>query len=75
MTTDPTPYDPGTLSIISFEVTHPQGFGGHEFGYEQSTDLFRCEFCDGYEISLRDRETGEIGQCPGPKNADEGVTR
>lgn len=69
MTADPAPYDREPLSIISFEVTHPQGFGGHEFGYEQHTDLFRCEFCDGYEISLRDPVTGVIGQCPGPKGA------
>lgn len=54
------------LSITTIEITHPQGFGGHEFEYESTNDLFRCVHCGGYEIALRDRETGEIPECPGP---------
>jgi len=58
-----------TLSITTLEITHPQGFGDHEFEYESTNDLFRCVHCGGYEIALRDRETGEIPECPGPADA------
>ena len=43
-------------------------FGGHDFRYESSTDLFRCATCRGYEVSLR--EEGGIKPCPGPVSGD-----
>lgn len=39
-------------------------FGGHEFAFESSADLFRCVHCRAYEVTVRG-ENGEIGQCPG----------
>lgn len=38
-------------------------FGGHEFAYESSTDLFRCIRCRAYEVTVRRGE--EITECPG----------
>jgi hypothetical protein len=38
-------------------------FGGHEFAYESSTDLFRCTRCRAYEVTVRSGE--EITECPG----------
>lgn len=38
-------------------------FGGHEFSYESSTDLFRCCRCRTYEVVARSGD--EITQCPG----------
>lgn len=61
------------LSIISIEITHPQGFGGHEFELT-SEDLFRCVFCGGYEVVLRNPQTGEISACPKAPNAVKGTT-
>lgn len=40
------------------------GFGGHEFEYEQTTDLFRCSECRVYEVMARDTD-GPIAPCPG----------
>ena len=40
-------------------------FGGHDFRYEQTTDLFRCAICRAYEVTLR-AEDGPIKPCPGP---------
>ncbi|MFF1358729.1 hypothetical protein [Streptomyces sp. NPDC058297] len=40
------------------------GFGGHEFEYEQVTDLFRCSECRVYEVVARDSD-GPIKPCPG----------
>ncbi len=51
------------LQIITIEPTHPQGFGGHEFEYDPGSDVFRCANCRGYEIALRDPETGQIPRC------------
>jgi len=39
-------------------------FGGHEFAYESSTDLFRCTHCRAYEVTVRG-DDGKIAQCPG----------
>jgi hypothetical protein len=43
------------------QATDP--FGGHEFAYESSTDLFRCTRCRKYEVSVRDG--GELILCEG----------
>lgn len=42
-------------------------FGGHEFEYESSTDLFRCTECRQYEIIARQTapDGRPITQCPG----------
>ncbi|WP_448334009.1 hypothetical protein [Streptomyces sp. DSM 41534] len=40
------------------------GFGGHEFEYESSTDLFRCTECRVYEVVARDTD-GPIKPCTG----------
>ncbi|MGW7695038.1 hypothetical protein ACWGMA_40495 [Streptomyces asiaticus] len=40
------------------------GFGGHEFEYEQVTDLFRCTECRVYEVAARDTD-GSIKPCTG----------
>jgi hypothetical protein len=40
-------------------------FGGHEFGYERDTDLFRCVFCRQYEVSVQ-AEDGSFAPCTGP---------
>ncbi|MFF3731014.1 hypothetical protein ACFYXM_11990 [Streptomyces sp. NPDC002476] len=39
-------------------------FGGHEFEYEQTTDLFRCTECRVYEVVARDAD-GPIAPCTG----------
>lgn len=39
-------------------------FGGHEFAYESSTDLFRCCHCRQYEVVVRN-DAGEYAPCPG----------
>lgn len=45
------------------DVTEPDdGFGGHEFEYESSTDLFRCTECRVYEVVARDAD-GPIKPC------------
>lgn len=54
---------PPAITVTTIEITHPQGFGGHEFEYQPSDDLFRCVHCGGFEFILRDGETGEIGPC------------
>lgn len=41
-----------------------QDFGGHDFGYERDTDLFRCSECRAYEIVVR-ADDGSIARCPG----------
>ncbi|MFI9052428.1 hypothetical protein [Streptomyces sp. NPDC053427] len=47
------------------DVTEPDdGFGGHEFEYESSTDLFRCTECRVYEVVARDTD-GPIQPCTG----------
>jgi hypothetical protein len=51
-------------SVEDMESTQKAQFGGHDFRYESSTDLFRCATCRGYEVSLR--EEGGIKPCPGP---------
>lgn len=40
------------------------GFGGHEFEYEQVSDLFRCSECRVYEVAARDTG-GPIKPCTG----------
>jgi hypothetical protein len=39
-------------------------FGGHEFEYESSTDLFRCTECGEYEV-VAEAEDGTFTTCPG----------
>ncbi|MFF8387862.1 hypothetical protein ACF053_30055 [Streptomyces kanasensis] len=39
-------------------------YGGHEFEYESSTDLFRCTECRVYEVAARDTN-GPITPCTG----------
>ncbi|WP_218137718.1 hypothetical protein [Streptomyces sp. 2131.1] len=47
------------------DVTEPDdGFGGHEFEYESSTDLFRCTECRVYEVAARNTG-GPIKPCTG----------
>jgi hypothetical protein len=47
------------------DVTEPDdGFGGHEFEYEQLTDLFRCTECRVYEVTARATD-GPIKPCTG----------
>ncbi|MFG3398766.1 hypothetical protein [Streptomyces parvus] len=47
------------------DVTGPDDrFGGHEFEYESSTDLFRCSECRVYEVVARDTD-GPIKPCTG----------
>ena len=41
-----------------------EGFGGHEFEYEQETDLFGCTECTVYEVTARDAN-GSITPCTG----------
>lgn len=38
-------------------------FGGHEFAYESSTDLFRCTRCRRYEVTVRQGE--QVTPCEG----------
>lgn len=72
--TDPTPRDDEmVLRIVEITPTHPQGFGGHEFEYESSNDLFKCCRCGAYEVVVRDSKTGAISECPGPACPDCGV--
>lgn len=61
--------DEPEIHIISITPTHPQGFGGHEFELTHE-DVFKCVRCGGYEIVLRDPDTGAIPECPGAKEAD-----
>lgn len=39
-------------------------FGGHEFEYEQYTDLFRCTECGEYE-AVAEQDDGTFTACPG----------
>jgi hypothetical protein len=59
--------DGDEVRIYKIEITHPQGFGGHEFELT-SDDVFRCvnEGCGAYEVVVRDQATGEIAPCPNP---------
>lgn len=41
----------------------PDPYGGHEFAYESSTDLFRCRYCRKYEVTVRQGE--QIIPCEG----------
>ena len=63
--------DPTTprLEIWEITVTHPKGFGGHEFEYQQTQDLFKCALCGQYEVVVRD-DDGEISPCPGATEPD-----
>jgi hypothetical protein len=45
-------------------------FGGHEFGYEPDTDLFRCVRCHVYEVTAR--AEGTIKPCAGQPPAGSG---
>jgi hypothetical protein len=50
------------ITVWEITPTHPNGFGGHVFNYESVSDLFKCENCGRYEISVRD-DSGEIQPC------------
>jgi hypothetical protein len=54
------------------DPVHEDQWGGHEFGYESHTDLFRCVFCQKYEVVARDLETGIIALCTGEPPAGAG---
>lgn len=55
----------GDTEGLAADVPEPDdGFGGHEFEYEQRTDLFRCSECREYEVVVRDAE-GPIKPCTG----------
>ena len=56
---------------VEILVTKPrkEDFGGHDFGYEQDTDLFRCSECRAYEIAVR-ADDGSITRCPGLESWD-----
>jgi len=55
----------GPAADVTEPVTEPDdGFGGHEFEYESSTDLFRCTECRVYEVVARDSD-GPIRPCTG----------
>ena len=45
-------------------------FGGHEFGYEPHSDLFRCVRCHVYEVTAR--AEGTIKPCTGQPPAGSG---
>lgn len=51
-------------AAIQTEAVTDDGFGGHEFEYEQVTDLFRCTECRVYEVAARDAD-GPIKPCAG----------
>lgn len=59
-----------TRALRTAEGTAPvdaepaDGFGGHEFEYESSTDLFCCTECRVYELVARDTD-GPIKPCTG----------
>jgi len=53
---------PDSAEEATDQATDP--FGGHEFAYESSTDLFRCAHCRAYEVTVRG-DDGKIAQCPG----------
>lgn len=62
-TTDETPGM--TVTVVSITPPQPDdGFGGHEFEYDSTTDLFRCTECRVYEIVARDGD-GPIAPCTG----------
>ena len=46
------------------DASEDDSFGGHEFEYEQVTDLFRCTECGVYEVTARDAD-GPIRPCAG----------
>lgn len=43
----------------------PDRANGHDFAYERGTDLFKCTYCETYEVSARDGNNGFI-PCRGP---------
>ena len=62
------PYSEAARHIDPLEppsAVDDDGFGGHEFEYESSTDLFRCTECRMYEVVARNAEDGSIKPCPG----------
>lgn len=62
-------YTSRELRVVEIVPTHPQGFGGHIFEYDDNTDLFCCinEDCGKFEIVVRDSATGEITPCQGKR--------
>jgi hypothetical protein len=62
--------DAGTAA----SVREDDGFGGHEFEYEQATDLFRCTECRVYEVTARDTDR-PIRPCAGLAGIGRGPTR
>lgn len=53
-----------------WEIMPAGDFGGHEFEYQSTDDLFKCVHCGKYEVVLRDRETGAIPPCQPQQNAE-----
>jgi len=52
-----------TVSVISF--SDRADYNGHEFGYVPEQDLFRCENCREWQVSVRDAKTGLYDPCTG----------
>lgn len=63
--------DLGAPEVVVWEITPAGEFGGHEFEYEQVSDLFKCTRpgCGQYEIVARQKAEeqgiGEITRCQG----------
>jgi hypothetical protein len=54
------------LVVYEIQVGDPEALNGHVLGYVSSDDLFRCERCGRYEITLEDPDTpGALTPCPG----------
>lgn len=60
------------MSIYTITRGGEEEFAGHEFVYEATTDLFRCERCRQYEVAVRDRQSKAITACPGRLNGGPG---
>lgn len=54
---------PGQPEAAVAEAGATDPFGGHEFAYESSTDLFRCTRCRKYEVTVREGDV--LSPCDG----------
>jgi hypothetical protein len=59
-----------TIAEQEIESRRDAQFGGHDFRYESSTDLFRCAICRAYEVTQREEDGIGIKPCPGPVSGD-----
>jgi hypothetical protein len=57
--------EPYTEAARRVDAPEDDPFGGHEFEYESTTDLFRCTECRTYEVVARNADDGTISPCPG----------